>query len=122
MKLRAFHLTVVIVTALIGPAVAQSFQSGPMKFRRAFFDTADRGDIEWIVADGQITAETPKEFRRFLSLDDAPGSSLGSRVKHGARLEVYLNSPGGNLVGAIQLGEIIREYGLGTRVARTAVL
>ena len=110
MKLRAFHLTVVIVTALIGPAAAQSFQSGPMKFRRAAFMTADRGSIEWIVADGEITTETPKDFRRFLTMDgDQPGD----------RLEVYFNSPGGNLIGSIQLGEIIREFGLGTRVART---
>ena len=110
MRFRFFAVSVAIITALAGPAITQTFQSGPMNVRRAFFDTADRGNIEWIVADGEITSETPKEFRRFLFLDG---------VKRGARLEVYLNSPGGNLIGAIQLGEIIREYGLGTRVART---
>jgi len=95
---------------LVSPAAAQTFEAGPIKFRRAFFDTADRGNIEWIVADGEITADTPHQFRRFLSAE---------RVQRGARLEVYFNSPGGNLIGAIQLGEIIRDFGLGTRVART---
>jgi hypothetical protein len=81
-----------------------------MKFRRAFFATADRGNIEWIVADGQITADTPKEFRRFLSTGG---------IQRGSRLELYLNSPGGSVIGAIQFGDVIREFGFGTRVART---
>jgi hypothetical protein len=81
-----------------------------MKFRRAFFPTADRGNIEWIVADGEITAETPREFRRFL---------LSGKIQGGAKLEVYLNSPGGNLIGAIQFGEAIREFGFEARVARS---
>jgi hypothetical protein len=34
-------------------------------------------------------------------------------------LEVYLNSPGGNLIGAVKFGEAIREFGFGTRVARS---
>jgi hypothetical protein len=110
MRFKVFLVSIAIITALVGPALTQTFQPGPMKFRRAFFDTADRGNIEWFVADGEITAETPKEFRRFLSSDG---------VKRGARLEVYLNSPGGNLIGAMQLGEIIREFGFGTRVAQT---
>jgi hypothetical protein len=110
MRFKVFSLSIAIFTALAGPAITQTFQSGPMKFRRSFFATADRGNIEWIVADGEITADTPKDFRRFL---------LTGGTQRGARLEVYLNSPGGNLIGAIQFGEAIREFGLGTRVART---
>jgi hypothetical protein len=82
-----------------------------MKFRRAAFSTADRGNIEWLVADGEIPADTPKEFRQFISTEGG-----GSQ---GAKLEVYLNSPGRNLIGALQLGAAIREFGFGTRVART---
>jgi hypothetical protein len=63
---------------------------------------------EWIVADGKISSETPKLFREFLS---------DKKIKKGARYEVYLNSPGGNLIAGIELGEIIREFGFGTRVA-----
>jgi hypothetical protein len=110
MKLKLCAGCVAITLVLAGAAIAQTFQSAPIKFRRAFFDTADRGNIEWIVADGEITAETPKEFRRFLSVE---------KIQPGTPLEVYLHSPGGNLIGGIQLGEIIREFRLGTRVART---
>jgi hypothetical protein len=110
MRLTVFPVCAAITIALAGAAIAQTFQSGPIKFRRAFLPTADRGNIEWIVADGEITAETPKEFRRFLSSE---------KIQPGAQLEVYLNSPGGNLIGGIQLGEIVREFKLGTRIARS---
>jgi hypothetical protein len=65
------------------------------------------------VADWEITAATPDEFATFLKAKD---------VKIGARYEVYLNSPGGSLLAGIKLGEIIRKYGLGTRVASTDVV
>jgi hypothetical protein len=65
---------------------------------------------EWIAADGTITAETGKAFRQFVASE---------KIQRGARYEVYLNSPGGNLLGGIILGEAIREFGLGTRVARS---
>jgi hypothetical protein len=112
MKFKSFILfiAIAIVMGLASPAETQPFQSGPSKFRRAFFATADRGNIEWIVADGEITADTPTDFRRFLLTDG---------IRRGDKLEVYLNSPGGNLVGDIQFGKAIREFGLGTRVART---
>lgn len=115
MQIQSLLLAIAIVAALVCPGECQTFQSGPMKFRRAGFMTGDRGRIEWITADGEITTETPKDFRRFLTLDgDQPGDQ-----PPGAKLEIYLNSPGGNLIGGIQLGEIIHEFGLGTRVART---
>src|SRR3546814_11317063 len=53
---------------------------------------------------------TPDRFRRFLTAADIP---------RGARYEVYLHSPGGNLMAGIELGTIIRDYGFGTRVARS---
>lgn len=110
--MKVLSLIIAILIGINTAAVAQTFQSGPMKFRRAFFTTADRGDLEWIVADGEITADTPKDFRRFLK-------STG--LKRGGKWEVYLNSPGGNLIGAMQLGEAIREFGFGTRIARSVL-
>jgi hypothetical protein len=68
---------------------------------------------QWIVADREIMASTSDEFAIFLKDED---------VKIGARIEVYLNSPGGSLLAGIKLGEIIRRYGLGTRVASTVPL
>jgi hypothetical protein len=62
----------------------------------------------WIVADGDIASDTPDRFREFL---------LARNIRRGSRYEVYLNSSGGNLFGGVLLGELIRDYGLGTRVA-----
>ena len=110
MRLKVFSLSIAFIMALACPAIGQTFQSGAMKFRRAFFPTAARGNIEWIVADGEIIANTPQDFRCFL---------LAARIQWGARLAVYLNSLCENLIGAIQFREAIRQYGMGTRVART---
>lgn len=80
--------------------------AGPMTFRLA----SDGGPAPhiWIVADGDITSDTPDRFREFL---------LAGNIRRGSRLEVYLNSNGGNLFGGVALGELIRDYGFGTRVA-----
>jgi len=68
---------------------------------------------EWIVADGEIVASTPADFLGFLK---------ARNVTPGARYEVYLNSPGGSLIGGIRLGEAIRHFGFGTRVAASVPL
>jgi hypothetical protein len=80
--------------------------AAPMAFRLA----SDGGPMghSWIVADGDIASDTPDRFREFLQ---------ARNVRRGTRLEVYLNSTGGNLFGGVLLGELIREYGFGTRVA-----
>jgi hypothetical protein len=90
MRLSALLISIAISAALTGSAVSQTFQfqSGPIKFRRACFSTADRGDICWIVADGEITADTPKQFRQFL---------LANKIQYGAGLEVYLNLVAGEI-------------------------
>jgi ATP-dependent protease ClpP protease subunit len=111
MKFRILSFAVAIIAVVNAPAWGQVFQQGSMKFRLAFLDTADRGNIDWIVADGEITNETPNEFRQFLSFN---------KIKHGTKIEVYFNSLGGNIIGGLKLGEIIREFALGTRVARSA--
>jgi hypothetical protein len=58
---------------------------------------------EWIVADGEITAETPKQFVKFLA-------------DKNYNVTIYLNSPGGDLMAGIKLGELIREKGFSTGV------
>jgi hypothetical protein len=68
---------------------------------------------EWIVADGEIARDTAQQFRQFLTDRGIP---------RGARYEVYLNSLGGNLLAGLQFGEVIREHGFGTRVARSVPL
>jgi hypothetical protein len=81
-----------------------------MTFRLAEPDTADGATPGWIVADGTITKDSADQFRTFLRT---------KKISVGARTEVFLNSRGGNLFGGLSLGEVIREYGLGTKVARS---
>ena len=58
----------------------------------------------WFVADGEITSETPKQFEKFVA--DKNYSDPGT---------IYLNSPGGDLMAGIKLGELIRAKGFRTR-------
>ncbi|NVK20773.1 MAG: hypothetical protein HWE30_18985 [Methylocystaceae bacterium] len=59
-----------------------------------------------IVAEGDITGETPEAFEAFLATDPFDGF----------RFVVALHSGGGNLVGGLRLGQMIREAGLDTQV------
>jgi hypothetical protein len=80
--------------------------NAPMDFKY----TGNGGNIkgsDWIAAEGTITADTPNRFKAFL-------------VKTIARNTfVQFNSPGGNLVAALKLGEMIRAAHLDTSVGRT---
>lgn len=60
---------------------------------------------EWIAAEGEIT---PDSYKHFIAA-----------TRGGVSPTVYLNSPGGSLVGGILLGEAIRNAGSWTHVART---
>ncbi|MER9971695.1 hypothetical protein [Mesorhizobium sp. M0060] len=62
---------------------------------------------EWISAEGTITAQTPEKLRQLL--DD-----IGDR-----RLPIVINSPGGDVLGALAAGRLIRERKLDVAVART---
>ena len=107
--MRRIIQAVTIWTVLFG--ISDVSIASPIVFR--FASDGGTAGNQWIVADGEITAATPDEFATFLKAKD---------VKIGARYEVYLNSPGGSLLAGIKLGEIIRRYGLGTRVASTVPL
>lgn len=61
----------------------------------------------WIAAEGRIDLEAPERLRRLLA-------RLGTR-----KLPLILNSPGGTVMGAIELGRIIRGRDLTVSVART---
>lgn len=64
----------------------------------------------WINADGEITSDTADHLQSYLS-------SIDPSKWHG--LFVRLNSPGGNLLGGIKLGEFIRKSRLSTAVGRS---
>ncbi|CDX24510.1 conserved exported hypothetical protein [Mesorhizobium sp. ORS 3324] len=65
---------------------------------------------EWISAQGAITAGTPDRLRELLD-------TVGGR-----RLPVVVNSPGGDVQGALAAGRLIRERRLDVAVARTDFL
>ena len=64
----------------------------------------------------------------FIFLDGAIDSAAASRLEQyikrhriPERSFVYLNSPGGSLIAGIELGRLIRKYGLSTDVGKRAV-
>jgi hypothetical protein len=59
-----------------------------------------------IFGDGEITGHTADNLREFLEKQNVP--SMGSTL--------FLNSPGGDLVGGMQLGGAIRSLGLSTAI------
>ena len=65
---------------------------------------------EWIVADGVITPDTPKQFRAALD-------AMGNR-----KLPILLNATGGDFDAALQIGRMIRKRGLETAVAATGFI
>ncbi len=62
---------------------------------------------EWISAEGAIEADTPAKLKRILK-------TLGRR-----HLPIIVNSPGGNVDAALQLGRIIRKNKLDVAVGAT---
>jgi hypothetical protein len=60
----------------------------------------------FVAAVGRITSETARDFQRFIAL--APGQGRG--------MAVYLHSPGGSLLGGIELGRQFRALAMNTAV------
>ena len=61
-----------------------------------------------IAAEGEITDATPEDFLAFLR-----ANAVGR-----GRVEVFINSPGGKIVGGIELGKIFRRLGVSAYVAQ----
>jgi hypothetical protein len=117
----------VLVCALAGEAVMAEPPSDPAKAAPAgtkaptmaeieFFLARGEADVcgpgcnEWIAAEGKIDAGAASRLRRLLA-------KLGHR-----RLPIYLHSPGGSVVGSIELGRLIHEQKLAVSVAYTIPL
>ncbi|RWC25819.1 MAG: hypothetical protein EOS70_33010 [Mesorhizobium sp.] len=105
------------VVAYAKPAAAASAEPetvrradvGDMRFvlvrGRSFL--CDPNCPEWISAEGTISAQTPERLRQLLD-------TIGDR-----RLPLVINSPGGDVLGAVAAGRLIRERKLDVAVART---
>lgn len=91
-------------------ALLSVFSARAMDFRLAPLGLACGGGCpQIIVADGQIANSTPDEFLKFLR------ANVGN---HDLRTVVLLNSQGGYVVAAMELGQIFRRIGAATVVAR----
>lgn len=95
--------------APVEPETGQRADVGDMRFvlvrGRSFL--CDPNCPEWISAEGTISAQTPERLRQLLD-------TIGDR-----RLPVVINSPGGDVLGALAAGKLIRERKLDVAVART---
>ena len=85
-----------------------AFFVGTVSAEEMTFDILYMNHTNVVVADGEITQDTPDNFRRFLASDPFDGYIY----------VVALNSPGGNLYAGLELGRLIREAGLNTSVEK----
>lgn len=84
----------------------------PMQFMLVHADPSSgnyrpEGCVDWIAAEGMIDARSPGDLRKLLA-------SIGNR-----KLPIIVNSPGGNVAAAMEMGEIIRKPGLSVAVGGT---
>lgn len=76
----------------------------PMMFRLA---ENSRHEVTWISAIGTITITTPTDFERF------------AKTVKSKNIWVEFTSPGGQVIPALLLGEMIRQHGFNSDVAMT---
>ncbi|HEY3642668.1 MAG TPA: hypothetical protein VGL31_16360 [Xanthobacteraceae bacterium] len=98
--------------AKAAPAGANVAAMAPLEFflARGEADACGPGCNEWIAAEGKIDPGTAQRLRRLLT-------KLGRR-----RPPIYFHSPGGSIVGSIELGRLIREQKFEVSVAHTIPL
>lgn len=106
--MKSIRRATIAALSLAAATVSGQASAAEMSFRLA--SHGGTSGETWIVADGEIVVGTPRQFLKFLQEEE---------IGKGARYEVYLNSPGGILVAGLEMGRIIRDYGFGTRVARS---
>ncbi len=82
------------------PPIAFFVASGPA-------NVCGPGCDGWIAAEGKIDLNAAQRLRRLLA-------RLGSR-----KLPLFLHSAGGSVIGAIELGRLVRSHNLTVSVART---
>jgi hypothetical protein len=70
-----------------------------------------------IAASGMITADTPRQFIAFVR-DNALQAAQGARQTGQPGATVALDSDGGSVLGALDLGRAIRRFGFATTVGR----
>ncbi|MCA0425273.1 MAG: hypothetical protein LCH61_18485 [Proteobacteria bacterium] len=111
-------LSILFALALAGAAQAQSRRAAetkkpdPMTFRLVASNPVAPPEMQnrWVVAKGQILADTPKAFGAFLKDHDISG------------LTIYFDSVGGSILGGIRLGEALRKINARVSIGRSSEL
>jgi hypothetical protein len=105
-------LCVSIIALLVTSVVVALFTTVVAIAEPMHFEVVRNGgncaSCSYTQATGEITSETPKQFESF-----AASQKFGTGI-------VRLDSPGGNLVGGITLGELFRAHGISTEVGSSA--
>src|SRR5262249_60134930 len=111
---RALVLVAVVAAGCVGPSLQQQMRVQPQA--SSAFDremtfyvgcASGKNCVEVIYAIGEITLNTPARFAAVQAGSD------GRRLAGGF---IVFDSPGGNLMGSLQLGEAIRQGGWNTMV------
>lgn len=95
------------------PRAAEQARNLPMNFevrREGPAETCGKDCRTWVSAVGVITADTPRDFAKFVQGKDLRG------------IMIALDSEGGSVHGAMALGRAIRALDMTTTVSRTVVL
>jgi hypothetical protein len=101
--------TLLIIFLGTAPCLYAETPDHPMTFKLSGTG-GNCSTCQWIAAEGTITENTPEAFKTFVIHElHSPGGI------------VALNSLGGNLLGALKLGILLRELGFETTVADTTI-
>ena len=102
-------MTLKYAIVILSLGFATPVAAGPMEFAE-HHNGAMRvdGNSAWISAEGEITADTPAAFERFLA-----NASVWKNQR------IAISSPGGNVLAGMKLGAIIRQRQFQTAVARS---
>lgn len=93
------------ITALLALLFALPALCEPMSFRSSSSGGNCNG-CEWVAAQGEITVDTPQRFKEYL-------------VEHQYTENIILDSDGGDLEAAIELGVLFRELSATTLIGET---
>jgi hypothetical protein len=109
---RFSRLAAGLAWACFGLFVSQASSAAAMSFDLVQLGQSNfcgRGCAQIIAAEGEITESTPDEFLAFAKANAKAGQT---------RNVLFLDSPGGNVVGSLKLGKMLRRLGTAVVVAR----
>jgi hypothetical protein len=105
MKFLLQRLAILLSSFVLSNAYGMTFYAPKHTMHDVMTWIDAHGDTIRIYADGEITNTTTQEFEQFVKANN---------IRSGM---VLFNSPGGSLIGGINLGSAIRSHGFDTGIA-----